>query len=166
MGAGKTTVGQEVAARLGWPYVDNDDLVHRMAGTDSPTLAATRGVDALHEVELAVLDEILARPGPLVAGAPAFVVDDARAVERLRRRAMVVWLRARPETLLHRIGDGAGRRDDATSGSWLAEVTTRRAPAYANLADVIIDVDDRRVEEIADDITSQIAAKGPDGGGR
>jgi shikimate kinase len=161
MGAGKTTVGREVAARLGWPYVDNDELVGLMAGMDSPTLAATRGVDALHEVELRVLDDILARPGPLVAGAPAFVVDDARSVERLHSCAVVVWLRARPETLLERIGDGAGRRDDATSAAWLAEVATRRAPAYANLADVIVDVDDRRVEEIADEITSQIAARGP-----
>lgn len=158
MGAGKTTVGREVAARLGWPYVDNDDLVHRMAGMDAPTLAATRGVDALHEVELAVLDEILARPGPLVAGAPAFVVDDARAVERLHECAVVAWLRARPETLLERIGDGTGRRDDATSAAWLAEVAARRAPAYAHLADVIVDVDDRTVGAIAGEIVAWVTA--------
>ena len=161
MGAGKSTVGREIAARLGWPYVDSDDLVCEITGMDPPALASTRGVDTLHEAELSALEEILDLPGPLVAGAPAFVVDDVRAVEWLHCRAVVVWLRARPATLRERIGDGAGRRADATSDTWLAGVARRRAPAYADLADVIVDVDDRRVEEIADVIASQIAARGP-----
>lgn len=45
MGAGKTTVGRAVAARTGWPYLDNDDLVKRAAGRPAPEVLAARVED-------------------------------------------------------------------------------------------------------------------------
>jgi shikimate kinase len=163
MGAGKTTIGRAVAARLGWPYLDNDELVREIAGVDSPTLAATRGAGPLHEVELAALDRVLEHPGPLVAGLAGYVVTDPGAVLRLRERAVVAWLRARPETLRARIGDGAGRRDDARSEAWLAQAAADRAGAYAAVADLVVDVDDLTVDEAAAQIVAALAAPGPAG---
>jgi shikimate kinase len=163
MGSGKTTIGRAVAARLGWPYLDNDELVREIAGVDAPTLATTRGADRLHEVELDALDRVLEDPGPLVAALAGYVVTDPGAVLRLRERAVVAWLRARPEMLRARIGDGAGRRDDARSEAWLAQVAADRAGAYAAVADIVVDVDDRTVEEIAAQIVAALAAPGEPG---
>jgi shikimate kinase len=157
MGAGKSTIGRAVAARLGWPYVDNDDLVRELGGAGAPAIATSRGVDELHRLELAALDDVLRRPGPLVAGAAGFAVTDPRAAGLLRERATVVWLRARPETLRARIADGTGRRDDARSEAWLAETAAEREPAFAAVADVVLDVDDRSVDDLAADLASRVA---------
>lgn len=161
MGAGKSTVGRALAARLGWPYLDNDDLVRELAGTDAPEVAAARGVDELHRLELAALDAALGRPGPLVACAAGFAVTDPRAARLLRERATVAWLRARPETLRARIADGAGRRDEARSDAWLAHTAAEREPAFAAAADIVLDVDDRSVEDLVDELVAWLAGPLP-----
>lgn len=169
MGAGKSTVGREVAARLGWPYLDNDDLVREISDMDPPALAAARGVAALHRAEIAAAEAVLRRPGPHVAGLAGFVVTDLRVRGLLRERAVVAWLRARPETLRARIGEGAGRRSDATSAAWLGAVAAEREPQFAAVADHVLDVDDRDVDSLAAEITAWVEAapaKGPNGGPR
>lgn len=156
MGAGKSTVGRAVATRLGWPYVDNDDLVRELGGAEPPAIAAARGIDELHRLEIAALEEVLRRPGPLVAGAAGFAVTDPGATRLLRERATVCWLRARPATLRGRIGAGAGRRDDARSQAWLAATAAEREGAFAAVADLVFDVDDRSVGDLAADLASRV----------
>lgn len=157
MGAGKSTIGRATAALLGWPYVDNDDLVRELGGAEAPAVAAGRGVDELHRLEIAALEEVLRRPGPLVAGAAGFAVTDPGAARLLRDRATVCWLRAQPATLRRRIGVGAGRRDDARSQAWLAATTAEREPAFAAVADFVLDVDDRSVDDLAADLAARLA---------
>jgi shikimate kinase len=156
MGAGKSTIGRATAERLGWPYVDNDELVRELSGTAAPAIAASRGVDELHRLEVEALFEVLRRPGPLVAGAAGFAVTDPAAVRLLRDRATVCWLRARPATLRARIGDGAGRRDDARSDAWLERTAAEREPAFAAVADLVLDVDARSVDDLAADLASRL----------
>ena len=151
MGAGKSTIGRAVATRLGWPYVDNDDLVRELGGAAPPAIAAARGIDELHRLEIAALEEVLRRPGPLVAGAAGFAVTDPGVTRLLRERATVCWLRARPATLRgpHRRrsgttgrrpvagvagGDGGGaragvrRRGRLSSSTWTTDRSTTSRP--------------------------------------
>src|SRR3954454_3877952 len=51
MGSGKTSVGRAVAARLGWPLLDNDAQILAATGRPSPTIFREGGEDALHEAE-------------------------------------------------------------------------------------------------------------------
>jgi shikimate kinase len=159
MGAGKSTVGRAVAARLGWAYLDNDDLVRKLTGLDAPALVAIHGVDELHRVELAALKEVLRHPGPLVATAAGFAVAGVAATRFPRERTTVVWLRARADTLRARIGDGADRRADAVSEPWLAETAARRAGTFAAVADVVLDVDDTTVEDVVASVVAEIQAR-------
>ena len=55
MGAGKTTVGRGLAARLGWPFHDSDDDLARATGVTARQLVARDGTVVLHAVEAAVL---------------------------------------------------------------------------------------------------------------
>jgi shikimate kinase len=159
MGAGKSAVGRAVAARLGWPSLDNDDLVRTLSGLDAPALVAIHGVDELHRVELAALEEVLRHPGPLVATAAGFAVAGVAATRFPRERTTVVWLRARADTLRARIGDGADRRADAVSEPWLAETAARRAGTFAAVADVVLDVDDTTVEDVVASVVAEIQAR-------
>ena len=68
-----------------------------------------------------------------------------------------MWLRARPETLLARIGSGTGRREDATDPDWIRARIREREPRYAAVAAQIIDVDDVEPDAIADLILGALA---------
>jgi len=150
MGAGKSTVGAALAARTGWPYLDNDLLLQRAAGATAPELLARDGEPALRAAERAALDAVLALPGPLVAGVAGGVVVDPDDRRRLRDGGHVVWLRARPETLAERVGAGVGRAwlgDDPAAA--LRRLVAERAALYEEVATQVVDVDVLLPDEVA-----------------
>jgi shikimate kinase len=89
--------------------------------------------------------------GPII-GAAAWAVEDPSASALLRDHDGVVWLRARPETLRARIGSGLGRRVEATDHEWLTRQASAREDKYAAVADLVINVDEKAPETVADDI--------------
>lgn len=157
MGSGKTTVARALAARLGWPILDNDALI-RATGRDGPTIFRDDGEDALHAAERAAFLDALGRRPPSVVTVAASVVDDPELRARLRGSGHVVWLRARPETLHRRIAAGSGRRADAVDEAWLANVAAERQPLYESVADQVVDVDDRDVDDVTRTIVAAVGA--------
>jgi shikimate kinase len=156
MGAGKTTVGRELAALTGWPYVDNDDLVRRRTGREPAEIRETDGADILHVAESDALDDGLRTEPPVIVGVAAWIVLDPAAREALRDGGHVVWLRARAETLLARVGSGAGRRAEATDPGWVRRRASERALLYADVASQIVDVDDTTPRDVAATILATI----------
>jgi shikimate kinase len=152
MGAGKSSVGAALSRRTGWPYLDNDRLVRETTGRAPEVIDAQDGEAALHAAESAALHAALARPGPMIVGAAAMVVDDSASVARLRALPGVVYLRARAETLRSRIGSGAGRRDEAVEPGWLEARLARRDARYRDLAALTIETDQRTTTEVVDRI--------------
>jgi shikimate kinase len=151
MGAGKTSVGRRLAKKLGLRHVDLDHAVERAAGCTIPELFAAHGEAAFRDREHDLLVELLAGEQPFVlsTGGGAVLRDDNRAA--MRARATVVWLRARPDTLLARVGDGSGR--PLLAGDPLGNLTrlaAERAPAYEAAAHVVIDVDGLPFDVITD----------------
>jgi len=157
MGAGKTTVGRMVAERLGCPYVDSDAEVAADTGRSAPEILATDGEAALRAAESAALREAVSRPVPVVMSVAGGAVLDAGNRALIRDSGTVVWLRATPATLAKRVGDGAGRpllgEDPAAALIRLDEV---RRPLYAEVADVVVDVDDLTPAEAADRVLASV----------
>ena len=160
MGSGKTSVGRALADRTGWPYLDNDELVRAVTGRAPDEIDADDGEDALHRAEADALRHALAMPPPLIAGAAAWVVDDPDSVERLRAAPAVVYLRARPATLRSRIGEGQGRRADATDLAWLRARDAERDAAYQDVADLTVDTDLLGVGAVVDRILAALTPPG------
>lgn len=150
MGAGKSTVGRELAERLGWPLLDNDALVRETMGRGGSEIFRSGGETALHEAEREALVAAIRRPAPAVITAAASVVDDPRLRSMLPHAGIVIWLRATVETIVDRIDAtaGAARRSDAGDVAWLHKRAAQRAPLYAEVAEATIDVDGRAVDEI------------------
>jgi len=141
MGSGKTSVGEEIAARTGWAYRDNDSLVGELTGLPTAELLERRGVDALRDAESAALRRAVDDPGPLVAGVAGGVVEREADVELLRRTdALVVYLHTPLDVLVERVGDGGGRPflqpDPATA---LRRLFDGREPIYRQVADLVVD---------------------------
>lgn len=156
MGSGKTTIGRELAAMTDWPYLDNDDLVRRRTGREPAEIRETDGEDVLHLAESDALDEALRMEPPVIVGVAAAIVLDPAAREALRDGGHVVWLRARPETLIARIGGGAGRRQEATDPAWIRRRVAERALLYADVASQVVDVDDAEPRAVARTILAAI----------
>ena len=153
MGSGKTAVGQALAHRLGWRYRDNDEQLQVTAGASVDAVAASFGSDRLHELEVEQAALAAGEPPPVVAGLAASVVEEKQLWPTLRAAGWCVYLQARQETLVARVGTGEGRPWLAADPAGFVDRTLRRRGSlYSELADVVIDVDDRRPHQIAADI--------------
>lgn len=156
MGAGKSTVGRELAKRTGWPFLDNDALVRELTGREPRAIDAEDGEDALHAAETAAFRSATERSGPAIIAVAGAVVDDDAERVRLAAAGHVVWLRGRPETLRGRIGSGTGRRADARDIAWITARVNERAPRYAAAAHQVIDIENRRAAAIAREIIAAV----------
>lgn len=160
MGCGKTTVGTALAARTGWEYLDNDELVHRATGETTPDVLRERGERAMREAESAALTEALSIPVPVIAAVAGGIVEDPADRERLRAGGYVVFLRARISTLADRVGSGEGRpwlQPDPAAA--LARLYRGREELYRQAATVILDVDEATPDELAESIIVGLAAR-------
>jgi shikimate kinase len=164
MGAGKTTTGHLLAERLGWRYRDSDADVESATGLTVPELFARDGEAAFRRAEASVLAAACADPMPSVVSVAGGAVLSAENRRLIAASGVVVWLRARPETLALRVGDGAGR---PLLGSDPIEAMLRlldiRAPLYAELADVVIDVDELQPGSVAGRIADAFDARADTG---
>jgi shikimate kinase len=154
MGAGKTSVGEALAAKTGWAYRDNDSLVAEISGVPTAELLERAGVDALRDAESAALRRAETDPGPLVAGVAGGVVERPDDVELLRSTdALVVYLQAPVEVLVERVGDGAGRPflqpDPETA---LRRLFDGREPLYREVADLVVDTTSGSAEDHAEQV--------------
>jgi shikimate kinase len=161
MGAGKTTVGRALATRLGYGYVDSDYQVESRTGQTVREIFETRGEAAFREDEKLALREALAADGPMVVSVAGGAVLDPDNREQLRHAGLVVWLKASPEVLARRVvsqGPRTGHRpllgDDPLSA--LTHLYRARAPLYEELADLVIDVEERTPEEAVQEVLDHL----------
>jgi shikimate kinase len=161
MGAGKSTVGRELARRTGWPFLDNDALVRELTGREPAAIDAEDGEDALHDAEIAAFHAAIDRSGPAIVAIAGTIVDRPEELERLATAGHVVWLRGRPGTLRARIGSGQGRRADAVDIGWIRARVARREPAYRAAASQVIDIEDHAPRQIAGEILRSIGWAAP-----
>lgn len=109
MGAGKSTVGPLVARRLGWSFIDTDEEVEHSTGQAVSELFTSGGEALFRDEESRALVAALAGSSAVVVSVGGGAVLDPSNRSILCRSGLVVWLRARLETLAERVGDGAGR---------------------------------------------------------
>jgi shikimate kinase len=158
MGAGKTTVGELLAADLDCPYRDSDADVAAATGLTVPEIFETQGEAAFRAAEADVLARACAEPGPTVISVAGGAVLSPANRDLLRTSGTVVWLRARPETLAARVGRGVGRPLlDDDPAAVLAALDQQRAALYAEVADLTIDVDELSPAEVTTAIRQKVA---------
>ncbi len=143
MASGKSTVGRLVAAELGLPVIDNDELLERRTTMTAAEIAERWGVARLHRRELAVLRLALRAAERSVVTAAASVADRPDVLRRLLSPHDVVLLHAAPAVLASRAEAAAGEHrrlaGDALLAALRAQAATR-LPVYRAVASIEVDV--------------------------
>jgi shikimate kinase len=144
MGAGKTTVGRLLAAKLGLPFADSDQVIEERAGKPIRRIFADGGEPAFRELEHAVIASLLAGPdGVLALGGGAAGHPATRA---LLAAVPVIYLRVGYAEALVRVGGDTGRpmlaRPDVRA------LHAAREAVYTSVATVTADTDGRLPDEI------------------
>lgn len=139
MGAGKTSIGRRLAARLHLPFADADLEIEAAAGESVEDIFRHRGEEAFRAGERRVIARLLDGPVHVLAtGGGAFMDPETRA--RIRARGISVWLRAELDLLLARVARRTNRPllKAGDPRAILAELMEKRHPVYAE-ADITID---------------------------
>ncbi|MBM3530187.1 MAG: shikimate kinase [Alphaproteobacteria bacterium] len=154
MGAGKSSVGRRLAARLGIPFVDADTEIEKAAGMSISEIFATHGEPYFRAGEARVIARLLdGGPQVLATGGGAFMNPDTRAA--IQAKGLSIWLRASVEVLARRIK----RRNDrpllknADPLETLRRLIDERYPVYAE-ADLTVESREVPHETIVEEIVA------------
>jgi len=137
MGAGKTTVGQALAERLGWRFADLDQLVEARRGSSIREIFRLDGEKIFRHLEYSVLSDTIGMTGSdrivLALGGGAFAGEKIRAA---LQAALVpaVWLDAPPEELYQRCDQPGVVRPLRTSLEKFRQLYDQRRPFYEKAA--------------------------------
>jgi shikimate kinase len=162
MASGKSTIGQLLAARLGRPFVDNDEALVAHTGMSAREIATAQGADVLHRYEAEALITALASPVAAVVAAAAAAPLEPVAVAPLAGHD-VVYLRASPEVLadrLRREPDDGHRPFVATDAGAVIEAQfAARDDRYRALATLTVDAN-RESGLVVDEISAALGRSG------
>jgi shikimate kinase len=157
MGAGKSSVGRRLAARLGIPFVDADAEIETAAGMTIPEIFDHHGEPYFRAGEARVIARLLeSGPQVLSTGGGAFINPDTRAA--IGAKGLSIWLKAEFDVLMRRVKRRADRpllqtEDPALT---LKQLMVERYPIYAQ-ADLTVQSRDIPHDKIVDEIIDSLA---------
>ena len=161
MGSGKSAVGRQLAARLGLEFCDSDEEIERRTGVDIAYIFEREGEEGFRQRESEVLDLLTQRDQLLVATGGGAILDP-QTRERLRSRGRVVYLRTSVDQQLVRTRRSNDRPllNNPDPRGTLERLFALRAPLYAEVAEVTVDTDGRKVKTVVDQVCSLLGVAG------
>lgn len=159
MGSGKSTVGRMVARRLGWRFIDADDVIEAEAGMPINQIFAKHGEPHFRELERAAIARLAAVDGLVLAlGGGAIETEATRTLLASSSGTLLVHLEVQLATTLARCGGTEGLRPVLADQTNLAKRYERRLPLYRT-AHVSIPVDDLTPGEVTAAIIRAVRAE-------
>ncbi len=151
MGAGKSSVGRVLARQLDRPLLDSDELIEARTGRTVREIWSTDGEASFRALETETLLDALAADEPsVVAAAGGVVLAEANRAALAGSNAHVVWLVADVDVLVDRVKQGTHRPLlDDDPAAVLHAMHRDRQELYHEVADSIVSVDHRTVQEVA-----------------
>jgi shikimate kinase len=159
MGAGKTTVGRLLSGKLGYRFIDLDDLIEEREKMSIPVIFEMHGEEHFRKTEQSALYS-LQKQDQIVVATGGGCAAHSDNMEWLNQHGTTIYLRCHPGVLFHRIAPTKNKRpliakmDDVDIMEFLLESLKKRLPFYVQ-AQLTVD-GEKSPEEIADSIMQRI----------
>lgn len=157
MGAGKTSVGQALAEKTGWPLLDTDQLIEEEAGMPITRIFEEQGEAAFRVTETRVLRRLLEKTEQAVISAGGGLPLREENRKLLAKLGTAVFLQVKPETVIVRLKGDTTR--PLLLGDHVEErvetLLSYRNPIYQASAAFTVDVDEKDVSRIAEEILTE-----------
>lgn len=162
MGAGKSTIGRLLAKELRLPFKDSDKEIEERTGANIPWIFDVEGEQGFREREQAVIAELAAQDGLVLATGGGVVMrpENRRA---LHDGGRVIYLHTSVEQQIDRTARDRNRPllRSANPGQVLRDLMALRDPLYREIADVVIETDERPPRMVVQEILSRLEALSP-----
>jgi len=156
VGAGKSTIGKQLAKELKLEFIDSDDTIEKNCGVDINWIFDLEGEAGFRVREREVIAEILAEKQNIVLATGGGAISDPDTRSLLSSRGKVVYLEATIEQQLQRTAKDTKRPllrvDDKESV--LRELMVEREPLYKSIADVVVETNGATVKNIVNKIST------------
>jgi len=159
-GAGKSTVGPLLARRLGVKFIELDAAIERQAGLTLAEIFELHGESYYRRLERETLASLLTEAEGMVLATGGSLVNDRETYRLLRRRAVTVWLKARPEDHWNRVIEQGDQRPMAKNPHAMAELRallTSREKLYAE-AEHVVDTSRKDIDATVDTLANELGA--------
>lgn len=157
MGAGKTTMGRQIAKRLNMDFDDSDHAIEAYTGADIPLIFEKEGEAGFRKREAAVIDELTSKPNLVLAtGGGAILAEENR--NHLKSRGIVIYLHSDIKHLLDRVRHDKNRPllQNSDPAATLREIMSIREPLYRDTADIVINTGQQSIRAVINVILDKI----------
>ncbi|MAZ66106.1 MAG: shikimate kinase AroK [Kangiellaceae bacterium] len=157
MGAGKSTIGKQLAKQLRLDFVDSDKEIEKRTGADISWIFDVEGEAGFRKRETQMIDELTLRQGVVLAtGGGAIISADNRRF--LSARGTVVYLKATIDQQVERTWRDKSRpllqTDDPKQT--LIDLMDKRGPLYEEVADIVMETDEQGIRTVSSKIINQL----------
>ena len=161
MGAGKSTVGRQLAKALGRDFVDSDKEIEQRTGVSISWIFEMEGEAGFRVREQKVIEELSSLKDIVLATGGGAVLDEATR-RILRSRGHVVYLTASVEQLFRRTSKDKSRPllqgDDPKKQ--IITLLEQRDPLYRDVADIVLRTGDQSIQHAVSDVIKQLEELG------
>jgi shikimate kinase len=157
MGAGKTTVGKQLAAELGKTFHDTDQEIERRTGVKVSLIFEIEGEAGFRAREAQVVDQLTQLSNVAVATGGGAVLDPANR-EHLAQRGVVIYLHGQPKDLWQRTRYDKSRPllQNTDALEKLQCLYRQRDPLYREIADIVVDTGHQRIRTLLVHLLPQV----------
>ena len=160
-GSGKSTVGRQLARRLGLPFSDSDHVIEQRIGCSIRSYFEREGEASFRDLEQQVLQDLAAGPACVLATGGGSVLREANRAT-LKSAGAVVYLRSTPEELWRRLRHDTQRPllQVTDPQARLRQLFADRDPLYRETADFIIETGRPSVPTLVNMVVMQLELAG------
>jgi shikimate kinase len=158
MGAGKSTIGRELADKLHLDFFDSDQEIERRTGADIAWVFDLEGEEGFRKREETVIDDLSEKQGIVLATGGGSVISP-QVRNRLSARGIVVYLETTIDKQVARTQRDRRRpllQTSEDTRTVLENLAVDRNPLYEEIADVIVKTDDQSAKIVASKIVEKL----------
>jgi shikimate kinase len=158
MGAGKTTIGKQLARQLKKDFYDSDRVIEQRTGADIPLIFEKEGEAGFRKRETAIIDELSQLNGVVVATGGGAILDQQNR-QNLTNRGTVIYLASELQALLERTQKDKNRpllHAEEGPEAILTRLLQQRDPLYRQTADHVVDTSNSSIRNVIKAIISHL----------